>query len=248
MSHRTQVQDCILTFRTIGLRSWESTEPLFFSCPLFSYHRLTFTTPLALELPTALRFRCCLRILHPFLRGERLPGQLAKGVPVSPGHGSHLVKHGGGGGSGCGAVALPKERRVSELDSTQNVSQWTLAIRKPQHGYLPSHRRERIGVNLVQRWPVWEKVWKGGLKVPEKSKERENLVIGRLGMAWWRRHWDGPWQWVDCQDMHNRRKWGQKGVVQWAERTLHTESLGQERHVLRKWGIVPPPPRCITHN
>lgn len=113
MSRRTPVQVRILTFRTIGLRSWESTEPLFFSCPLFSYHRLTFTTPPALQLPTALRVRCCLRILHPFLRGESLPGQPAKGVPVSPGHGSHLLKHGGGGGSGCGAVALPKERRAS---------------------------------------------------------------------------------------------------------------------------------------
>lgn len=121
MSHRTQVQDCILTFRTIGLRIWESTEPLSFSYSLFSYYRLTFTTPPALELPAALRFRCCLRILHPFLRGESLPGPLAKVVPVSPGHGSHLVKHDDGGGSGCGAVALLKERRVSESWTTPKM-------------------------------------------------------------------------------------------------------------------------------
>lgn len=108
VSRRPQVQDHILTFRTIGLRSWESTEPLSFSYPLFSYSRLTFTTPPALKLPTALRFICCLRILHPFLRGECLSRSAGKRCP------SHLVKHdGGGGGSVCVAVALPRERRVS---------------------------------------------------------------------------------------------------------------------------------------
>lgn len=124
--------------------------------PIFSYHRLTCTTSPALQLPTALKFICCLGILHPFFRGWTLTGSARRKVsltcPFSLSYGSHIVV----GKVGVGQWHFQRKEGLCELDNTQSVSQRTLAICKPRcfGDYLPSHRRESTGVKLVQRWPV----------------------------------------------------------------------------------------------